>query len=142
MEQIIEQIAEEKTAESVEFGGVFWTKRAGRENTYNADMPGGEYVYVSQYDDKSWNWQRKFGFNFAEPNLLSDRAGGVVRTRDEAMRAALDADKTAYITELTDALAAAGFIGADSNYSRGFRDGQVALKAAISGIECGIGGVE
>lgn len=46
------------------------------------------------------------------------------------------------MTELVDALATAGHISADGNYQRGFRDGQAALKAAISGIECDIGGIE
>lgn len=134
MEQIIEQL---ETPETVDFGGVAWEKRADRDETYHADLPGSEHVYVSQYESGGWNWQRKFRFDFAQPEFFNDRASGIVGTRDEAMQAALTADRSAYIDELVNTLAAAGFIGADSNYRRGFFDGQAVLKAAIAGLEIG-----
>lgn len=92
---------------------------------------------MSQYNNGTWNWQRRFHFfkYSDEPSLFSDRAGGVVGTRDKAMSSALAADKSAYMAELVDALAAAGLIAADSNYQRGFRDGQSALKTVIAGLD-------
>lgn len=144
MEQLmIEQQKAEQALETINFGGVVWVKQPGilgRNNeTYKAGLPGGgdEFVYVSQYNNGTWNWQRKFYFfeYSDEPSLFADRAGGVVGTRDKAMLAALAADKSTYMAELVDALAAAGFIAADSNYQRGFRDGQAALKTVIAGLE-------
>lgn len=133
MEQIIETAG---SPETIDFGGIEWVKRSGCEETYNAHLPTGGYVYVARYETGRWNWQRMFEFDFArEPQFFSDRASDIVDTRDEAMAAALAADKSAYIAELVDALMAAGFIAADSNYQRGFRDGQLALKTVIAGLE-------
>ncbi|MGD9788616.1 MAG: hypothetical protein AB7U30_11785 [Sulfuricellaceae bacterium] len=132
MEQIIDQ-QQTEAPETIEFGGRVWTKKENdgdQLQTWESGTTRLDYFYVSQYPSGEWNWQRKFNLEFVMPPLMTDRATGIVATREEAMEAAIKADLHSAIDALIDTLSKAGLITHD-NYQKGFQDGKNALKKAI-----------
>lgn len=137
MEQLMtEQQQAEQAPETIEFGGVVWIRRKPTDSDpENWDGLASERsVYVHRYPGRDeWCWQCSFNELRYKHKLLSDRASGLADSREEAMQAALDASSRVrdYLAELVDVLTGLGAITDGSEYQRGYKGGQVDLKAKV-----------
>lgn len=136
MEQLmIEQQQAEQALETIEFGGVVWTLR--KPSAINPEEWEGcaneRQIRVHLYpNERYWKWQCEFKELEGKHELLTSRASCLVYSREEAMQAAIDASSRVkdYLVELVEVLGRLGAI-TESEYQRGFKAGQVDLKAKV-----------
>ena len=132
MEQIIEQQATETEApETIEFGGVTWTRVEREEGVDYETVINGDRARVHQYPDGDWLWHRYIKvLKDVRSSGMDDDLSAILATRDEAMQACFDAPMK-MVEAMKTVLMAIGEDLDSIKYQHGFRDGQAVIRLEI-----------
>lgn len=126
--------------DSMEFGGVTWTKDATSDGMprYSAYLQGRGEVRVSQYDQSSpshvghWHWSADHGSKLVGVKLmtLNKWSSGIEDTYQLAMMSALDAESM-LISDIGTLL---NVLCPDSLFAQGFVAGQEDIKFKVAEV--------